>query len=138
MFDWKEEYAIGIEAIDDQHQGWFKLGKKLEDLADNHQYEENFEKIIFAINDLLTYTSDHFKKEEAYMKSINYPDRTAHMTDHQKMVDYIASIDIGAIDETQHKTIGALVDFISGWIINHILIVDQKIVDYIVEAESSH
>ncbi len=133
MFEWKEDYAVGIESIDVQHQGLFELGRKLENIVKNHSEGDNFTEILFAINDLLAYTSDHFDTEEKFMKSINYPKVLEHMEIHEEMVDYIGGIDIMHIDSSQHETMESLIDFIGQWIIEHILETDQEIVRFIEE-----
>lgn len=35
MLEWKEEYSIGVETIDQQHRQLFKIGNKIYDLLEN-------------------------------------------------------------------------------------------------------
>lgn len=81
QFVWQEEYNIGVEAIDRDHQQLFKIINKLFTLRQegkNSQWACQ-ESIKF----FRTHALNHFATEEAYMKSIGYEGLEEHQRLHR-------------------------------------------------------
>lgn len=131
MFKWDNRYLIGINTIDDQHKIMFEIGNRLSGMTISKMKEDRFIDILVLVNELLIYSTDHFKDEEKYMRTINYPDLKNHIIGHNKFLDYVSSIDILNLDANQESVVTDLLEFISNWISNHILISDQKIVEHL-------
>ena len=127
MIKWKEEYKIGVEHIDKQHQKLFEIAKEAYDLFKDEFRYDKFDRIIQIIEELKDYALYHFKSEEEYMLSINYKGYVSQKEAHDSFIEKINSIDLDAIDEDQDQHILEILDFIVGWISQHILGSDKLI-----------
>lgn len=128
LIKWKEEYKIGIDHIDKQHQKLFEIANTAYELLKNEFYYDKFDKIIEILAELRDYAIYHFKSEEEYMLSINYKGYFSQKKAHDSFVEKINSVELDAIDENQDQYILELLDFIVNWISDHILGSDKLIV----------
>lgn len=67
---WDNEYSVGIDSIDEQHEYLFSLLAQVSTMAD----ENDSEKIYDAILDMKRYTEVHFYEEELLMRLSGYPE----------------------------------------------------------------
>lgn len=137
MFKWDEKYSIGIEDIDEQHKGLFEIGNWLNELNLSELKNDHYIEVMIIINELLVYSNDHFKDEEAYMKQVKYPKLEDHIKIHQRFIDYVASFDFEVLYEQGEVMIESLFTFINRWIVQHIMNEDQKIQKYVNDIERS-
>jgi len=128
MIKWKEEYRIGVQEIDKQHQKLFEIANRAYELLKNDMYYDKFDKIIEILTELKEYAFYHFNFEEEYMKSIGYTKFVSHKVLHDDFIDKINSVDLLALDEKQDSYIIKILDFIVNWIDGHILGTDKLIV----------
>lgn len=117
-FEWKDEYALGVNAMDDEHK---VLIEKINALADAMATNSDLKK-PFA--DLASYTHYHFNEEEQFMRSIGYPELPGHHEIHVRLLNQVAQhgkrIDAGDVNP------GELMNFLNDWLLKHILGVDMK------------
>jgi len=128
LIKWKEEYKIGVEQIDKQHQKLFEIANEAYELLKNDFCYDKFDRIIEILAQLRDYAIYHFKSEEEYMLSINYKGYPAQKEAHDSFVDKLNAVKLDTIDENQNQYILELLDFIINWISNHILGSDKLIV----------
>ena len=133
MFEWKDEYSVGIAEIDKQHQRLFEIGKKIYTLLLTYKGQDSFNSISNLIGEMSNYTAYHFQTEEELFEKYNYPNAEAHIHEHQKFIDYLNSLNLGIIDENQKDAIMDLLKFISQWIFRHINSTDFKYKDFFKE-----
>ena len=120
---WYDNYNIGVEHIDRQHQQLAKTIKKLQkSLSKGRFTPEAGEALKFLVH----YTQEHFRAEEELMAKIGYKDLAAHRLLHKKLEQQIIDI---LLDLKKGKQIDAyeLVDFLIDWLIHHIVNEDKKI-----------
>lgn len=86
---WDDSYIIGIKAIDNQHKKLFDLVNRLYDVEEGENSKEELRTILYEFND---YMKVHFKDEEEYMASIDFPDLKNHRKIHQKLIENLATI----------------------------------------------
>ena len=82
-FEWREEYRLGVDVIDKEHQRLFKIIKKLyafKDEEKNRQWA-----CQEGIKFFKTHAVKHFADEEAYMSSIGYEGLERHRLSHQEI-----------------------------------------------------
>jgi hemerythrin len=82
---------------------------------------------MYILKELTEYTKCHFADEEEYMKSIGYEGLEAQQRAHDSFVDKLENIDVQAIDDNPEEELNSLLEFLLGWLINHILYTDKKI-----------
>jgi hemerythrin len=129
MLKWKDEYLIGIDEIDKQHEKIFEIGGRAYELLKNDMYIDKYDKIIEVINELKDYAVFHFKYEEEYMFKIGYKKFFAQKVAHDDFIKKINDIDINKIDENQDAQLLSIIEFVINWIAEHILKNDKLIVE---------
>jgi hemerythrin len=96
LLQWKDQYSVGIEAVDYEH-------KELIDLI-NRLYAE-FAKagadssVEAFFGDLLKGISLHFALEERFMRERSYDQLAQHKADHERLLDELRDMmdeDLGA------------------------------------------
>lgn len=68
---WTEDLSVGVGVVDEQHKIWFEKAEQLFDAGKKGQAKDYIGQMLDFLDD---YTRKHFKDEEKYMLSINYPD----------------------------------------------------------------
>jgi hemerythrin len=128
VLNWKEEYLIGVEEIDKQHEKLFEIGGRAFALLKNDMYIDKYDKIIEVINELKNYAVFHFKCEEDYMLSVGYKRFFAQKVEHDDFLKKVTSIDLNKIDENQDAQLLSIIEFVIDWTAEHILKSDKLIV----------
>lgn len=126
MLKWKEEYETGVAFIDEQHQKLFEIANSAYELFKNDFVSDKYDKILDIIQELKNYTVFHFKSEEDYLIETGYKGFFAHKVEHDDFIKKFDEIDAARIDDGQNKYIIELLNFLSDWISNHILVKDQQ------------
>ena len=121
MFKMKPEYMTGIEMIDEEHKQLFELANQLYHILNNDFISDKYDYIVEVIEGLKEYAIQHFNDEEEYMRSINYKRFFSHKIEHQAFLEKIQDFNLERIDEDQKKTCLELLDFVSNWLVEHIL-----------------
>lgn len=125
MIEWKEEYVLGIEKIDEQHKQLFKIAGDISDLIKNQLITDKFDHILQLVSELKDYTVFHFSSEEEYMKSIGYKKYFSHKVEHQDFIEKINHVDMDKIDADHEQYLVEILDFVLNWIAKHILETDK-------------
>ena len=87
---WDDKYSIGIKTIDNQHKKLFDLVNALYDLEDDdYEVKEKLRKILYDFSD---YMKIHFKNEENYMLSIDFPYLEQHQQIHNDIIKSLNDI----------------------------------------------
>ena len=128
MIQWSEEYRLGIDSIDEQHKYLFSIANKAYKLLKDQLRTDKYDQIMEILNELNTYTVNHFREEEQYMASIGYSKLLSHKVQHNDFIGKISNIDLNAIDENQDQYLTELLDFFGEWLVDHILKVDRMYV----------
>ena len=123
--EWTNDLSVGVSSIDAQHQQLFKMADELFEAGKNGKSKE---KIGDLLGFLDRYTKQHFKDEEAYMKSINYPGLAEQEKTHQAFVNELTKLK-GEFDKSGGNIaviIGAN-QMVVDWLTKHISGMDKKI-----------
>ncbi|MBF0454328.1 MAG: bacteriohemerythrin [Magnetococcales bacterium] len=118
---------VGFAAIDDDHQKLVDLINQLHFALDkNLGYGEIFD----SLNQLVDYTSWHFRHEERLMQSNDYPNMIDHKTEHEALISKVNQIrnQFMADDKAAPNELNFL---IKNWLINHIHEVDHKLATFL-------
>lgn len=124
---WLSQYNTGIKDIDNQHKRLINIINRLEESMiigqANHQLGE-------SIKFLVQYTRHHFTEEEAFMLLIGYPEINLQKNLHQQFITDIKQILIRIKNKEQIEP-KEIVEFLTEWMKNHILVEDLKIGQYV-------
>jgi len=131
MLEWKEEYALGIPEIDSQHKKLVEIGSQIGELLADQNRDDYFDDIMELLTEMQNYTVEHFKYEESLFDEKNYIDADNHKFEHKLFVRKIKIYleDFEKIDSNQQGTLIELLNFISDWLIKHIIVTDKKYVE---------
>lgn len=132
-FAFTDKYKTGVDMIDNEHRRLFEIIKDTNDVIHTEFVHDKYDEIMRLLSELKDYTEFHFHDEEEYMKSINYPDLEAQKRAHSAFVERLVEIDLEELDEiddNQQEYLVNLIDFLLGWLSNHILGADKKIGEY--------
>lgn len=133
MFEWKKEFELGIESIDDQHKHLLDIGNRISELISNHdETSDNYDDIINVIGELKDYTVYHFSNEEKLFRQYNYVDYENHKKEHDDFIAYIDSVDFNSIEIDQIKFMKNLLKKVVNWVFNHIITTDFLYKDFLI------
>lgn len=125
--EFTDEYLVGIELIDSEHKELFKIVDKANRLVKSYDEASGYDKILDILNQLREYTKEHFSDEEEYMEGIGYEGLEAQKRAHDAFIQKLENIDFSEIDENPQEALQQLLEFLLGWLVNHILYTDKKI-----------
>ena len=127
---WKESFRIGVELVDTQHKELFqKIGELLKGI--NASVEKNKQECIRAILFLKDYSVKHFAEEEAYQKSIGYPEFESHRGQHEKFIRTVLDHEKNMIkSDFDEKDVKEFTGMLIAWLLYHVADSDQKIGRY--------
>lgn len=122
LFDWSENYELGVGFIDTQHKKIFSI---LNNVINTHNRNANRAEIEELLDDLIFYTKIHFNQEEKEMEDDKFPEIMEHRALHQeftsKMTKFtqdfkngVANIEMTVLEEWK------------AWLLNHFLVDDKK------------
>ena len=125
MYQWKEEYALGIDEIDGQHRRLIEIANEVYTVLNDQWRLDKYNQILNVLDELKAYTVYHFQSEEAYMEKIGYKKRFSHAMEHKAFVEKLKAVDLSEVDEAQEKYLRELLGFITDWVVNHIMTTDR-------------
>ncbi|MCV3337805.1 hemerythrin family protein [Campylobacter sp. IFREMER_LSEM_CL2127] len=122
---WNEKYSIENTDIDLQHQALFDLAEKTASLLNRHIYKIEVKELL---GNFFDYMKTHFKDEEEYMYSINYPYLSEHKAMHKKIVKDMSALlsECNSTNDLKEK----LYKIVSIWLVEHIAEHDMMINKY--------
>lgn len=129
-FAFTDQYRTGIPLVDDEHQRLFEIIREVNALISNDLLHDKYDEIIHLLDELKNYTEFHFHDEEALMERIQYPGLAAQKRAHSAFIERLVEIDLSDLDNmdnNQQEYLNELIQFLLGWLSNHILASDKKI-----------
>jgi hemerythrin len=125
--EFSDEYCLGHDLIDNEHRQLFKLIDKANRLVRDGVDEAHIDELMAIFAELKTYTEYHFSDEEEYMESIHYEGLEAQKRAHSAFISKIADIRKEDVENNPQEYMQSMVEYLLGWLINHILYTDKKI-----------
>lgn len=122
-----DQYLTGIPLVDKEHRELFRIIDDVYRIMTDELAFDKYDGIVHLLEELRDYTKFHFKDEELYMESIHYEGLEAQKRAHRAFVSRLEEMDLDTIDENQQETLEDLMEFLTEWLVNHILHTDKKI-----------
>ena len=123
-----QKYMTGIPQIDEEHKNLFEIIGDAYELVESHKAEEKYDEIMGLLDRLEDYTRYHFSHEEEYMERTNCPQLEMQRRAHTAFLERLEEKDLGEDAEDQQEYLEELMDFLFGWLSNHILKLDKGII----------
>ncbi|MDF2840704.1 MAG: hemerythrin-like metal-binding protein [Clostridia bacterium] len=129
--EWKEDLAVGIKEIDDQHKELFSKVNALFDACNTGKGRDQIDPIIKYLQD---YVVLHFGAEEKLQKQNNYPEFNTHKAQHDQFInDFLGLKDKIEKNGVTGLTIVQLNQVLVDWLIKHIRKTDKAFAGFLKE-----
>jgi methyl-accepting chemotaxis protein len=130
LITWNDDVKVGIDLIDDQHK---VLVDYLNELNEFMARGEGGKAVGRVIEKLKDYTVTHFGNEEKLFDKYGYPETEDHKRQHADLIETVKDID----RKFQAGTLALgteVMEFLRGWLVNHINGTDRKYVPFLKKA----
>jgi len=125
---WKDEYRIGVDVIDKQHQKLFEKTMELENSI-NAGVDEMKQVIIETIVFLKDYALSHFSDEENYATSIDYAGFEGHQAQHKSFIQTLLKHEREMKEsDFSEDSVRKFQQTLKVWLLFHVTNSDRKIV----------
>lgn len=135
LFRWRDNLSLGVASIDADH-------KKLIDLLNRLHFMSiagaDTDAIGGVLSELVMYTRTHFRREEALMQAVRYPDFAEHQRLHREMTSELATYEAAYATDPKTFDIDAFYDFIADWLLVHVMTVDMKLQPHLTAVRASN
>ena len=125
---WKSSFNTSIERIDFEHRIFLELVNSFKKALDNKFTKSQLLRILMEIE---KYAEFHFISEENLMMRIEYPDFKQHQVLHFELLE---QFNLAKYNELGFEN---FYGFIKDWFINHTVIEDIKIKEFITKENIS-
>ena len=124
---WNDRFNIGVDSIDTAHRRLFSIVGKLISLNEDETKQQHA--CREGIKYFKSYTIKHFEDEEAYMRSINYPNLAIHKSLHDSLRDKTlpALEEEMAAQDYSRESVQHFLGICVGWLNGHIMVEDRAI-----------
>lgn len=126
-FEFTSRYYTGIDFVDQEHRGLFDIIGRAYRASHDVNTIDQYDNIMGILDELYDYTKNHFSHEEEHMEKIHDPNLEKQKRAHMAFLDRIEDRDVGEGLENQKEYLTELLDFLFGWLSNHIEKMDKQI-----------
>ncbi|MDR0525304.1 MAG: bacteriohemerythrin [Spirochaetaceae bacterium] len=128
---WEDRYALGIPAVDEQHQELLNLTNELYEAC--RLGDEAAGKLFKdTIRRTVDYVKKHFSAEEQILERIAYPELASHKLEHEAFVKKVLE-EVKNFEGGKTFVPNQFVRFLRDWILAHIAVSDKKYAEYILK-----
>ncbi len=123
LVEWRNEFKIGIEEVDFEHQELIEL---INDSYKEAKKEGSTMALIDYLGEIFAKISAHFALEEKEMRELKYDQYEDHKQDHEQLLDDIRDImdeyeNISTLDENEFG------QRLTDWFVNHFSTKDARL-----------
>lgn len=127
LLNWKADYCTGNAKIDEDHRALFE---RVNDFHFAWQQNRDRKDIARVLNRLVEYAEEHFAREEEIMRVSGYPGLARHQAIHEALFEQIFVLQ-GHFEDGRIRIDRDTVDFLRGWLVDHIVGEDMKFAAYV-------
>jgi hemerythrin-like metal-binding protein len=132
---WREEFSIGVPAVDQEHQEMIQLINEAHDVLSR---QDNFEvSAIEFLGEIYEKISAHFSREEKIMIESHYDQYVDHKSDHKRLLDDILDIMENIKNQTYYNE-QIFSQQLNVWFGNHFKTKDARLHQHIDTFNTSH
>jgi len=132
LFEWRQEYALNIPRVDEEHQMLFAAGARLHRALVTGKSGPMLDALI---DELAEYGRVHFRHEEEFMKEIRYPRMMTHRVQHQSFIQKVDRFHEAAANGERALALNML-QFLQTWLIHHIGHADVQVREHFLTAQA--
>lgn len=121
---WKDEYALGIQEIDTQHESLIEFITEFEKAVEGRAHWNSVQPLIARARESVKF---HFAVEESLMQMVDYPEFAAHRAEHRHIVEQFAVLEQRVLRQEMN---GELLPSVHAWLFRHTIDSDQPFARY--------
>lgn len=115
LLQWKDEYSVGVAAVDHEHKELIALVNRLQEMLAAKRDRPDIED---RMGDLFKSISAHFALEEKFMRDSHYDQFSQHKEDHEHLLDEIRDI-MESVEESRDIDEQGLSARLETWFARH-------------------
>ena len=123
LINWKDEFSVGVAAVDLEHRELIELINGLDADMMEHATQKT---VVEALGEIYARISAHFALEEKIMRDADYGSYAAHKQDHESLLDELLEI-IDSVDVAGRYDRAALSRSLDSWFSDHFQTHDAKL-----------
>ncbi len=123
FFEWDKSLDVEVELMNQQHQTLIGM---MEALYQKNEAGASKQELIAQAGELVNYVIKHFKDEENYMQSANFPGLETHRKLHNNLMVDLNKLVMDFVNGTNEKISVEFVMFLKMWLFTHIRGIDTK------------
>jgi hemerythrin len=131
LLTWTDKMSVGVETLDADHR---KLMGFVNDLHAAVKTRAGHAVIGPILDELIAYTEYHFEVEERLQKLARFPDLAAHQQKHEALKAKVHELREKFRADPNSLNNVKVFDFLSDWLVRHILGDDMKYAPYLARA----
>jgi hemerythrin len=117
FIQWDASFSVGIDEIDQQHQGLISL---LNELHEATLVQHGSDVCDSILNQLIEQTRIHFAVEESLMRILAYQDYQDHKYHHDQLLNQVLALK-EKVHQGRRSISFELLHFLKQWLIRHII-----------------
>jgi hemerythrin-like metal-binding protein len=121
---WKDEYALGIQEIDKQHETLLGFITEFEKAVEGRAHWNTVQPLVARAREFLKF---HFAVEEALMQIVAYPRFVAHRAEHQFITEQFAMLEQRVLRQEMNAQ---LLPSAHSWLFRHSIDSDHPFAGY--------
>lgn len=126
LLKWKDEYLLGMEALDYEHQDLFDC---LNQIYEQCSRKADYETVADCLGRLHSRLAAHFALEENTMREMKNPHYAAHKAEHDRFLDEVTGAVAAFRVEFKHEDVDKLAHRVQEWIVKHITTFDRQLIE---------
>jgi hemerythrin-like metal-binding protein len=119
---WKDEFSVGVDQMDEQHK---KIIAMINRLIREQKVVTEPETVAKLLTEMTDYTREHFRAEEYLMSEYGYDRKESQVKQHKdfirKTMEFCSASNVGP-----NILSVALLEYLSTWLVDHILEEDMQ------------
>ncbi|MDH3282735.1 MAG: bacteriohemerythrin, partial [Gammaproteobacteria bacterium] len=126
LLEWKDEYLLGIDALDHEHKDLFD---SVNEVYAQCSRRADFDTVDDCLSRLHARLAAHFALEERTMRDMKNPHYADHKAEHDRFLDVVTAVLADFGDDFSHEAIDTLARQVQDWIVGHITTYDRQLVE---------
>lgn len=119
QLEWQDDWLLGIDQFDDEHREMVRLINRLLDDDDDTPVQQR-------VSDLVVHLRMHFKREEEFLRRIDYPGYCEHKHEHKMELAEVAVL-LDKMNNDQNPVFDPFFALnIKYWFLNHVVLEDKR------------
>ena len=113
---WNDAFAVGVESMDRAHRVQAALVDAIERGVNRGGDPREVQDLLLR---LVEETTDHFAAEHDLMRARGFPEREAHVEEHDKLLQHVSAL-LGSHSAGQPRTTVDLARSLRDWLVRHL------------------